>query len=52
MLPDGLRHDHATAPDVWARILIAEGRLSYQVPTPDFDEVLIPFFLKFFAEPK
>ena len=41
-LPEGLRHDHLTRPGVWARILVIEGRLRYQVPAVAVDDVLTP----------
>lgn len=33
-VPAGLRKDHATKPGVWARIVVAEGRLRYDVQPP------------------
>jgi tellurite resistance-related uncharacterized protein len=49
-IPPGLLRAHTTAPGVWGRILLTEGRLGYEVPalgvsvelTPEMPGVIVP----------
>lgn len=41
-LPAALRKDHSTRTGVWAKIIVAEGRVRYRVPALDADMELSP----------
>lgn len=41
-VPAGLLRDHRTKPGVWARILVLEGALHYQVDSMGIAETLTP----------
>ena len=41
-VPDGLKANHATAPGVWARIIVTTGRLRYRIDTLGLTMELTP----------
>jgi tellurite resistance-related uncharacterized protein len=41
-LPDGLRREHRTKPDVWGVIRVLDGRVRYQVLEPASETILEP----------
>ena len=40
-IPSGLLRSHRTKPDVWGRIVVAEGRLRYTILEPSREEYVL-----------